>query len=134
MICFKITNTGLAILFCIALFAAASCNNHNKSYKDWQAYGGSNENIKYSALTEIDTGNVKKLTVAWTYSSSQTSATNTTDMKTNPIVVDGILYGLNPQLKLFALDAATGKEKWVYDPGSVYLCWRGQCLGRIEPG
>jgi len=119
MIRFKISHTGLLILFCIVLFAAVSCNNHSKSYKDWQVYGGSNENIKYSALTEIDTGNVKKLTVAWVYSSGQSSTTNTTDMKTNPIVVDGILYGLNPQLKLFALDAATGKEKWVYDPVSV---------------
>jgi outer membrane protein assembly factor BamB len=49
-------------------------------------------------------------------------------MKTNAIVVDGTLYGLNPQLKLFALDAATGKERWVYDPGSVRE--RGKNIGR----
>lgn len=90
-----------------------------QDYKNWDVYGGGSENIKYSALKEINTGNVKKLQVAWQYSSGQASATNTTDMKTNPIIVNGILYGLNPQLKLFALDAATGKEKWVYDPGTI---------------
>src|SRR5699024_10472461 len=37
-------------------------------------------------------------------------------METNPIVVDGILYGASPQLKVFALDAATGEERWTFDP------------------
>src|SRR5690242_18843599 len=34
----------------------------------------------------------------------------------NPLVIDGVLYGVSPKLKLFALDAATGKAKWVFDP------------------
>ena len=99
-----------------------------EAYKEWQVYGGGNENIKYSALEEINTKNVKNLRVAWRYSSGEASATNKTDMKTNAIIVDGILYGLNPQLKLFALDAATGKEKWVYDPVKVPV--RGKNIGR----
>ena len=66
--------------------------------------------------------------VAWRYSSTQASETNTTDMKTNPLIVDGVLYGLNPQLKLFALDAATGREKWVYDP--VTVPQKGKNIGR----
>ncbi len=49
-------------------------------------------------------------------------------MKVNPIIVDDILYGLSPQLKLFAIDAATGEEKWVFDP--VYLPLRGSNFGR----
>jgi quinoprotein glucose dehydrogenase len=105
-----------------------SCDNSGKTYKDWKIYGGSSENIKYSALQQIDTANVKNLRVAWEYSSGQASTTNTTDMKTNAIIIDSILYGLNPQLKLFALDAATGKEKWVYDPGTVPE--KGKNLGR----
>jgi len=105
-----------------------SCNHSGKAYKDWEVYGGSSENIKYSALQKIDTANVKNLQVAWEYSSGQASATNTTDMKTNAIIIDGILFGLNPQLKLFALDAATGKEKWVYDPGIVPE--KGKNIGR----
>src|SRR3990170_1078916 len=119
MIVSKARGSILYIVTGMFLLCSSACKEGSSTYKEWNAYGGNSENIKYSALTQIDTANVKKLDVAWTYSSGQTSATNTTDMKTNAIVVDGTLYGLNPQLKLFALDAATGKEKWVYDPGSV---------------
>lgn len=49
-------------------------------------------------------------------------------MKVNPLIVDGVLYGLNPQLRLFALDAATGKVKWVYDPVEVPV--KGKNTGR----
>jgi quinoprotein glucose dehydrogenase len=128
MIRSKITKAMLSIFSGIVLIGAGSCSNSTDRYKNWGIYGGSSENIKFSALTEINTSNVKKLKVAWIYSSGQASATNTTDMKTNAIVVDGILYGLNPQLKLFALDAATGKEKWVYDP--VTVPEKGKNIGR----
>src|ERR1035437_2679760 len=67
-------------------------------YKEWKVYGGGSDNIKYSALDQITTNNVKQLQVAWTYSSGEASDTNRTDMKVNPLIVDGILYGLNPQL------------------------------------
>lgn len=129
MIQVRTARRNLLLFFSIAFFYATSCTTYlNKSYQSWLAYGGNSENTKYSALTEIDTGNVSKLQVAWIYSSGQASATNTTDMKTNPLVVDGILYGLNPQLKLFALDAVTGKEIWVYDPGSIPE--KGKNIGR----
>src|ERR1700750_349736 len=81
-----------------------------KASEDWTTYGGSTENIKYSGLTQITPQNIGSLRVAWTYSSGEASDTNKTDMKTNPLVVSGTLYGLNPQLRLFALDAATGTE------------------------
>jgi quinoprotein glucose dehydrogenase len=95
---------------------------------DWPVYNGGDTNTKYSPLDQITPANVKKLRVAWRYSSTQASDSNTTDMKTNPLIVNGTLYGLNPQLKLFALDAATGKEKWVYDP--VTVPQKGQNIGR----
>ncbi|HUP13151.1 MAG TPA: hypothetical protein VM187_13080, partial [Niastella sp.] len=116
------------IVSALVFFCASSCSNSADKYNSWGVYGGSPENIKYSALNQINTDNVKKLKLAWEYSSGQASATNTTDMKTNAIVVDGVLYGLNPQLRLFALDAATGKEKWVYDPGTVPE--KGKNIGR----
>jgi quinoprotein glucose dehydrogenase len=102
--------------------------SQQQAYKEWKVYGGGGENIKYSALDQIDTGNVKNLQVAWVYSSGEASSTNRTDMKVNPLIVDGLLYGLNPQLRLFALDAATGKVKWVYDPVQVPL--KGKNIGR----
>ena len=39
-------------------------------------------------------------------------------MQTNPVVVDGVLYATTPKLRVFALDAATGKELWSFDPNA----------------
>ena len=41
---------------------------------------------------------------------------NHSQIQCNPIIVDGVLYGTSPQLKVIALDAATGAERWVFDP------------------
>jgi len=115
------------IIFLAVLFIAA-CGGAHDNYRSWEVYGGNEENIKYSALDEINVNNVGQLEVAWEYASGEASETNSTDMKTNPIIVDGILYGLNPQLKLFALDAASGEELWVFDPGEIPL--QGANIGR----
>ena len=125
-----LTLATLASVSAIAVFAeaaktrdAASASDA-RAYEGWGSYGGSSENIKYSALTQITPQNIGSLRVAWTYSSGEASETNKTDMKTNPMILNGVLYGLNPQLKLFALDAATGAEKWVYDP--IHVASQGQ--------
>ncbi len=118
----------------VVSFAAPANTRHplspaeEQTYKRWEVYGGSDDNIKFSALDQITPASVKGLQVAWIYSSGQASPTNRTDMKTNPLIVDGTLYGLNPQLRVFALDAATGKEKWVYDP--VHVPLKGKNIGR----
>lgn len=121
----------LSAFFCLARSSHADNGprpNEQESYKTWAVYNGSSANIKYSALDQITPSNIKHLQVAWTYSSTQASSANRTDMKTNPLIVDGTLFGLNPELKLFALDAATGKEKWVYDP--VHVPLKGKNIGR----
>src|SRR5215831_10641167 len=92
-----------------------SCTSSSRDeHKAWKAYGGGKENIRYSSLKEIDTSNVSQLKVAWTYHTGD--AGDMTQIQVNPIIIDGILYGVSPRLKLFALDAATGKEKWIFDP------------------
>lgn len=90
--------------------------NNNLQYSNWQITGGSKENIKYSSLNEIDTNNVSSLKVAWVYHSEQDDSTKKGAMECNPIIINGILYGVSPKMKLFAIDAATGKEKWQFDP------------------
>ncbi len=80
----------------------------------WEVHGGGKDNIRYSTLDQIHTGNVGQLKILWTYHTGD--ADTMTQIQTNPIEADGILYGVSPKLKLFALDAATGQEKWVFDP------------------
>lgn len=83
-------------------------------YQSWTTFAGSNDGIRYSSGDEINKNNVVNLQVAWVYD-TQDNAERTT-IPTTPIMLDGVLYGVSPQLNLFALDAATGKELWGFKP------------------
>ena len=83
-------------------------------YRDWNIYGGSPENIRYSALDQINRSNVAQLGVAWTFDTGDAFAES--EMQCNPIVVNGVLYATTPKLRAIALDAATGKLRWSFDP------------------
>jgi quinoprotein glucose dehydrogenase len=80
--------------------------------RDWPVYGGSRESDHYSDLAQINRGNVKQLTVAWSFDTEEMGG-----LQTSPIEVDGVLYGITPTQKVFALDAATGKLLWKFDSG-----------------
>ena len=113
----SITYKPARLIYCMIMTALLmiSCNS-KKNYTGWAQYKGSDENIHYSSLTQIDTGNVKQLQVAWEYHSGGVDTANHSQMQCNPIMIDGLLYGTTPNMKLFAIDAATGKEKWQFNP------------------
>ncbi|HKP32623.1 MAG TPA: PQQ-binding-like beta-propeller repeat protein [Chitinophagaceae bacterium] len=71
---------------------------------------------RYSSLTQIDTNNVTQLQIAWIYNTGDADSVNHSQIQCNPIVVDSFLFGTTPQMKLFAVNAATGKMKWVFNP------------------
>ena len=79
----------------------------------WPINGGV-DNIRYSPLAQINRDNVSTLQVAWTYDSHD--AFKGSEMQSNPIVVDGVLYATTPTLKVIAVDAETGREIWKFDP------------------
>jgi quinoprotein glucose dehydrogenase len=79
----------------------------------WPVNGGP-DNIRYSPLKQITPQNVSQLKMAWSYDSHD--AFKDSEMQSNPIVVDGILYATTPTLKVVALDAGTGREVWMFDP------------------
>lgn len=106
------------ILFAGILLVFACNSVKEKEYRGWEAYGGSAEMIRYSSLTEIDSNNVAQLKPVWEYSSGDVDTANHSQIQCNPIMVNGTLYGVSPQMKLFALDATTGKEKWVFNPNA----------------
>ncbi len=110
------------MLFTAALIITAgfiSCKNTpeiTKDYSGWKTYAGSKDGIRYSSNEQINADNVSQLQVAWTYSSGDMDTGNHSQNQCNPIMIDGILYGTTPKLKLFALNAATGAQKWLFDP------------------
>ncbi|QCR22675.1 PQQ-binding-like beta-propeller repeat protein [Pontibacter sp. SGAir0037] len=87
-----------------------------RSYNDWTAYAGAKDGNRYSSNDQISTRNVAQLEVAWSYSSNDKDPENRSQMQCNPIIIKGTMYATSPQLKLLALDAGTGEEKWVFDP------------------
>ena len=108
------------IAMCFVAGIYASCKNQqgnqNSNYSGWPAYAGSKEGLRYSSNDEITLNNVNKLKVMWTFGTGDKDTANRSQNQCNPIMVDGILYGTSPKLKLFALNAATGLQKWLFDP------------------
>jgi len=86
--------------------------NPAQEQRDWPVYGGTAENNHYSPLAQINRNNVKQLAVAWSFDSQEEGG-----LQTTPIVVEGVLYGITPTQKVFALNAATGKLFWKFDSG-----------------
>src|SRR5208283_2746355 len=96
----------LCVLAALAALASAAD-------RDWPAYGGGPAGIRYSDLKQINRDNVKQLAVAWSYDTADGAG----DPQTQPILVDGVLYGLTPRHKAIALAGATGKLLWTFDSG-----------------
>lgn len=105
------------ILIAASVFSAATITSlMNRSTEEpiteWREYLGGPDRNHYSTLTQINPENVNKLKIAWTYSMPDSG-----QMQVNPIIVDGVLYGVTSSVQAFALDAATGKEIWRFgDP------------------
>jgi len=80
---------------------------------DWKEYNGDGARSHYSTLSQINLKNVSGLKVAWTYSSGGADTiANRTQLQCNPIIIDGILYGVSASTQAFAINAATGAELW----------------------
>lgn len=94
----------------IALFALSSL----LCAQEWPVYHGGYANTKHSPLKQIHTGNVSRLRLAWKFDTGD--AGKETEMQCNPLVRHGVMYVSSPRLRVFALDAATGKPLWRFDP------------------
>lgn len=100
--------TTLLIVFC-------SCTR-KASYDTWKMYGGNGDNNHYSSLSQVDTNNVTQLKVAWIYHTGDVDTANHSQIQCNPIIIDGVLYGTSPLMRLFAINATSGKQKWIFNP------------------
>jgi quinoprotein glucose dehydrogenase len=93
----------------LSLVAQRFLDDQKATDTEWPEYLGGPDRNHYSPLTQINPGNVSNLKVAWTYAMPDSGQT-----QVNPIVVDGILYGVTSNVQAFALDAATGKQIWLF--------------------
>lgn len=79
---------------------------------DWPVTGGSAANARYSALRQINRGNVSQLRVAWTFHTGDRRG----EIQATPIVVNGVMYTTTPALNVVALRADLGTQIWRFDP------------------
>ncbi|WP_338111652.1 PQQ-dependent dehydrogenase, methanol/ethanol family [Sphingopyxis granuli] len=78
---------------------------------DWVTHGGTYAEQRFSPLSDINTDNIGQLKLAWYYDLDTNRGQEST-----PLEVGGILYASTAWSKVKAVDAATGKELWTFDP------------------
>lgn len=96
-----------------ALFLSA-CLSSAADHRTWSAATGGPDGQRYSALTQMNRENVRNLELAWKFDTGDEFPGS--EMQCNPIIVDGVLYATTPKLRVIALEAATGRRRWVFDP------------------
>lgn len=83
---------------------------------DWPNVGNDKGAMRYSTLKQINRDNVKNLKVSWVYHTGDAGPENKTVIECTPIVIAGVMYLTTAKVKIVALDAATGREIWKFDP------------------
>jgi quinoprotein glucose dehydrogenase len=101
---------------------------------DWPVYLGDKASSQHSPLRQLTPDNVSKLEVAWSYHAGGADGQNRSQIQCNPLVIGGVLYGTSPDFQLFALDAATGAERWRFDPAKEGLPKGGVNRGLVHWG
>lgn len=111
---------------------------------EWRVYGADPGGSRYSALDQINKDNFSRLKLAWTWDSidnavrKQRPDLNPGPNEATPVMVEGILYTSTSMSQVAALDAATGKTLWTYNPesyGGVHrgiAYWEGRTKGRRD--
>jgi quinoprotein glucose dehydrogenase len=97
--------------------------------ENWAAWGGDAGAQKYSALADVNRGNVGKLQVSWTWEAHEQPIPASPgqmparpgQFQASPLAIDDTLYFPTPYNRVIALDATSGRELWSYDPES----WKG---------
>ncbi|CAN5236636.1 membrane-bound PQQ-dependent dehydrogenase, glucose/quinate/shikimate family [soil metagenome] len=105
----------LAVTEC-SVYETATIDLERDDYRTWSSFLGDKSSTQYSSLNQINVENVDKLEIAWTFSTGDLIEGVRTEIQANPIIINGVMYSTSPLKKLFALDAATGEKKWMFDP------------------
>ena len=87
---------------------------------EWPYYGGDQGGMKYSPIDQINRQNVSSLQTAWSWRTGERARPDLNvgpgAFEVTPIMIDDVLYLSTPFNRVVALDAASGRELWAYDP------------------
>jgi quinoprotein glucose dehydrogenase len=112
-----ILNRTYSLLLITVFFFFYNCKAQVNLDRTWSVYKSDESSSNYSPLKQITTANVSQLQQAWTFSiKDKPAGSQLGKSQCNPIIVDGILYASSANQWAYALDAATGKQVWSFDP------------------
>ena len=107
----------------LSLLVAAPLLHAQPPRGEWPSYGGDPGGARWSPLAQVTRENVGRLAVAWRFSTGEAGPDFATRRRTSfeatPLVVGGVMYVSTPLGRVFALDAATGRERWRFNAGVV---------------
>ena len=100
----------------IASIFLAGCQSSENNERTWSVYKADANSSNYSPLDQINAGNVNQLTHAWTFAMQDSKGAIPRPSQCNPIIVDGVLFATSASQWAYAIDAATGKQIWSFNP------------------
>jgi quinoprotein glucose dehydrogenase len=122
----------------IALAVLLPLANHARAQTprsaDWPGVGNDSGCMRYSTLDQINRENVKRLAPAWTYHTGELQGRRDRTIECTPVVVEGVIYITTGYLRVVALDAATGEERWQFDPLKEYPTNHPLASGGVNRG
>jgi quinohemoprotein ethanol dehydrogenase len=109
----------------------AALGNAGRNGGEWLTYGRDYAETHFSPLKQIDTSNVKRLALAWSWETESPAGAR---VEATPLMANGVLYGSLGWNVLFAVDARTGKMKWRWDPEISRQRMLKICCGPVNRG
>lgn len=114
--CLRMRAVVIGTMLSLATIAAAAPRG------DWAAFGNDPGGSQFSPLEQINPRNIKGLQIAWIHRSGDVAAKGdprgATALEAVPLHVNETVYYCTPFNRVFALEPATGRQKWVFDPHS----------------
>jgi len=120
----------IAVLLSVAAHAQVSYDRVLRADAEphnWLTYSGTYSGHRYSTLTQITPQNVRDLEPRWVF-----QARSLEKFEATPLVVDGVMYTVQPPNDIVAIDAASGRIFWVYSHQPSQLA--RLCCGRVNRG
>ena len=137
-----LNETKRALCFGVALFLGmpalsraagdvdqARLNAADSEPQNWFTLGRDEDQTYFSPLSTINEGNVDRLGFSWSYDLGTARGQEAT-----PIVVDGIMYTSGTWGFVYAVEAATGKQVWKFDPQADPRAARNPCCDLVNRG
>jgi quinoprotein glucose dehydrogenase len=114
-----------AVAIGTALLGAAAAHSAESSTNERQL------GLKYSPLQQINTTNIQDLSLAWEYHTGDLSTQKQAliAFEDEPGLIAGNLVVCSTTRRIIALDPATGKARWIYDPKVSPSATMKKCRG-----